>query len=502
MMKKSARLALILGLSLAVAGCSGSPNSDPAATPAAGNNEGDTTSQQEGTKPGLRMIMQYSLFDPNKEYTGQYIKEKTGYDIEYEMLPAENADEKLNLLVAGNESFDLMKLNAAQFYNLATAGALEPIDELLKEHGNYINQAIKPESWGSATIDGKIYALPEAGAGVSIGEELVIRQDWLDELGLEIPSNTDELYTVLKTIKEKKKIIPLTGSKDSIYGDIAAAFGVLTDWKVVDGKIVHKAEQPEMKEFLAYMNKLYSEGLVDTEMPLNTAAKAIEKFSGGQAAVYKLAWWNAGNTINALSKNFPDATVSVIPYLKNKEGKASIGAVANTTWFIAIPKASKHKEDAMELLNAKLEPETFKGMAIGIEGVHHEVKDGKYYPILPKFNDDLNNASAFMTGVDEENYPVYWQARVRKDPVLQAYYEDFQKNSEGIVVVDPMSLAPPIEAISKNTLKLNKLLDDNVLKFIAGSEPLDSYDQFLAQWRAEGGADMVSSANEWYQSTK
>ncbi len=64
-----------------------------------------------------------------------------------------------------------------------------------------------------------------------------------------------------------------------------------------------------------------------------------------------------------------------------------------------------------------------------------------------------------------------------------------------------MSLAPPIEAISKNTLKLNKLLDDNVLKFIAGSEPLDSYDQFLAQWRAEGGADMVSSANEWYQWT-
>ncbi|GGD59520.1 extracellular solute-binding protein [Paenibacillus nasutitermitis] len=502
MMKRTASLALILGLSLVVAGCGGSPSSDPEPAPAAGNTEGDNANTKEETKPSLRMIMQYSLFDPNKEYTGNYIKEKTGYNMQYEMLPAENADEKLNLLMASKESFDLMKLSSAQFYNLATAGALEPIDELLAEHGNYINQAIKPESWGSATIDDKIYALPETGAGVSIGEELVVRQDWLDELGLSIPTTTDELYTVLKTIKEKKKIIPLTGSRDSIYGDIAAAFGVLTDWKEVNGKLVHKAEQPEMKEFLAYMNKLYSEGLVDTEMPLNTASKAIEKFSSGQAAVYKLAWWNAGSTISALNKNTPDAAVSIIPYLKNKEGKAVVGAVANTTWFIAIPKASKHKEDAMKLLNAKLEPETFKGMAIGIEGVHHEVKDGKYYPILPKFNDDLSNASAFMTGVDEEHYPVYWQARVRKDPILQSYYENFQKNAEGIIVVDPMSLAPPIEAVSKNTLKLNKLLDDNVLKFIAGTEPLDAYDQFLAQWHAEGGADMVKAANEWYSSAK
>ena len=49
----------------------------------------------------------------------------------------------------------------------------------------------------------------------------------------------------------------------------------------------------------------------------------------------------------------------------------------------------------MDFLNAKLEPETFKGIALGKEGVHHEVKDEKYYPILPIFNDELNNASNF-----------------------------------------------------------------------------------------------------------
>ncbi|NMO96831.1 extracellular solute-binding protein [Paenibacillus lemnae] len=503
MAKKSTLLTLLLGVSLALSGCGGgaetpaSPGADPAPQPS-----GTPSEPKEEAKPEIRMIMQYGLFDPAKEFTSKYITEKTGYPVQYEMLPAENADEKLNLLVANKENFDVMKLNAAQFYNLATSGALEPMDELLEAHGNHINQAIKPESWESATIDGKKYAIPETGSGVSIGEELIIRQDWLDELGLSVPTNADELYNVLKTIKEKKNVIPLTGSKDSIYGDIATTFGVLTDWKEVDGKLVHKAEQPEMKEFLGYMNKLYAEGLLDTEMPINTAQKAIEKFASGKAAAYKLAWWNAGSTIAALNESNPDAKVSVIPYLKGKDGKAVVGANANTTWFIAIPKASKHKEDAVKFLNAKLEPETFKGLAIGEEGVHHEVKDGKYYPILPKFNDDLNNASAFMTGVDEEKYPIYWQARVRKDPVLQNYFETFQKNAEGLVVVDPMSTAPPIDAVSRNTLKLRTLLDDNALKFITGSEPLESYDTFLAQWRAEGGEDMVKAANEWYQSAQ
>ncbi|PAK55219.1 extracellular solute-binding protein [Paenibacillus sp. 7541] len=503
-LKRSSILAAVLGFTLALSGCGGGgstaeqPN-EPPTTPEQGQG---ASGGETAEKPNLRMIMQYGLFDPKTEFAAKYIQERTGYNVEYELLPAEGADEKLNLLVSSKDNYDLVKLNAAQFYNLASAGALEPLDDLIESHGNYIKQSIKPESFGSAMIDGKIYGIPETGAGVSIGEELVVRQDWLDELGLSIPTNTDELYDVLKTIKEKKNVIPLTMSKDSIYGDIATTFGVLTDWKEVDGQLMYRAELPEMVEFITYMNKLYKEGLLDTETPINTAQKSIEKFAGGNAAMYKLAWWNAGTTISALEKNFPEAKTAVVPYLKGKDGKAVVGAKANTTWYISILKSSKNKEATMDFLNAKLEPETFKGIAIGEEGVHHEVKDGKYYPILPKFNDDLNNASSFLTGVDEEKYPIYWQARVRKDPVLQAHFEEFQSNAEGLIVVDPMSTAPPIDAVSKNLLRLTTMLDDNVLQFISGAKPIEDYDKFLAQWRAEGGADMVAAANEWFQSSK
>lgn len=497
-MKKGSWLAIVIAFALALSACGGGNSEKPGSSekPAASGANGG----EEGTKPDLTMLMQYSLFDPNADPVAKNIEDATGYKVTYEMLPAENADEKLNLMVANKQNFDVMKLGAAQFYKLATAGALEPLDELIESQGPNIKAAIKEDSWESVTIDGKIYAIPETGSGVSVGEELVVRQDWMDELGLQHPTTPDELYEVLKAIKAGKNVIPLTGTKDSIYGDIAAAFGVLNEWNDVDGTLVHKAELPQMKDFLTYMNKLYSEGLLDSEMPLNTNAKAIEKFSSGNAAMFKLAWWSASPTEAALKKNFPEAEIGIIPYLVGNDGKSSVGVNLATTWFIAVPKVSKLKEDAIRLIDAKLEKDNFIKLAIGEEGVHHEVKDGKYYPILPKFNDDLTNASSYMTGVNEYDYPTYWQARVRKDPVLQRYYEAFQENAaKGNIIVDPMSIAPPIDAVSRNKQKLTKLLDDSVLMFIAG-QPIGEYDAFLAQWRAEGGSESVQQANEWYKS--
>ncbi|GIP35251.1 extracellular solute-binding protein [Paenibacillus sp. J2TS4] len=495
----------IAALAVTVAACGGggsdnkgaAPTSSPPASQAP-KTEGDDKTE----KPQLRQLMPFDRFDPNKEPVAAYLKEATGYDVKYEQLPAENADEKLNLLMANQESYDFMKIAKNQFARLAASGALEPLDELIEKYGTNMQKVIYEETWNSVIIDGKKYGIPEGTAGTQVGTELVVRQDWLDELGLEMPTNTDELYDVLKTIKEKKNIIPLTGGKDPMVGDIASTFGITTDWVEQDGKLVHAVELPGMKEYLAFMNKLYQEGLMDPEWGINTSAKAIEKFSSGKAAMYRLAWWDAGNINNALAKNFPDAKISIVPFLKNKDGQVTVVGTAGVSYVIAIPKWSKHKEDAIKYIDMKLEEDIFKGLAIGEEGVHHEVKDGKYYPIHPKFADEWSNASAFLTGSDQEKYPDYWQARVRKDENVQTYFETFQANAEDKKVIDPLSYAPPIDAISKNTQKLAKLREDSFIKFIGGVDSLDNYDKFLEQWRAQGGDEMIKAANEWYQSSK
>jgi len=504
MFKKTVTVLSISVLSASLAACGSGDSKSSSGSPSP---SGSASSSPEANKPKpqLRVLNQYAQFDPNTDPVGQYLKEKTGYDVKYDMLPVENADEKLNLLMNGKEPYDIMKLSKNQFEKLAAAGALEPLDDLIAKYGKNMKEVIGKDSWDGAMLNGKTYAIPEGGSSLGVNSAFVVRQDWIDELGLKMPNNLDELYTMLKTIKEKKNVIPLTGGKDPIVQEIATVFGLRVmgapwnTWKVVDGKIIHVAEDPAMKEYIAYMKKLYNEGLIDSEWAINQSNKLIEKFTSGKAAMFKMNWANAQTVTEALAKNFPDAKMGIVPFLQDKEGKRTAVGSGGISWYIAVPKWAPNKEEALKYMDLKLDKDIFKGLAIGQEGVHHTVKDGKYYPILPIFNEKWNNGSYFITGVDEKMYPIYWQARVRKNEHVQKYYETYQENAKENLVGDPLRSAPPIDVISKNSQRLNKLLEDTLIKIITTQDSVDSYDKFLTQWKTDGGDEMVKAANEWYK---
>ncbi|TMV46887.1 extracellular solute-binding protein [Paenibacillus mesophilus] len=499
MFKKTLSVLSIATLAVSVAACGSAKD-----TKTSGGSTAPTDNKQAEAnkpKPEFKALIQYGRFDPNAEYTAKYLNEKTGYKTTYDMLPVENFDEKLNLLMANKEPYSFMILNATQYSKLAAAGALEPIDELVNKYGTNMKNVISQASWNGAKMNGKIYGVPHGGTGV-VNLGMFVRQDWMDELGLKVPTTRDEFYTVLKTIKEKKNVIPLTGGKAPMVEQIATSFGVTTTWNESNGKVTHMVENPGIKPYLAFMKKLYDEKLIDPEWSINQSNKVIENFTSGKAAMMQNGYYNAPSITTALAKNFPNGKIGILPPVKGDSGKAAAVSTGGITWYTAIPKWAENKEEIIKYLDLKLDKDIFKGLTIGQEGVHHKMENGNYVPILPKFNDDLNNGSGFLTGVDEKNYPIYWQARVRKDPVLTDAYTKIQENAKGSTVIDPLAFAPPIDAIAKNAQKLNKFMEDTFIKYIAGAEPLDNYDKFLAQWKADGGADMIKAANDWYATTK
>lgn len=493
MIKKIASISLVTALAAMTAACGGGGQT-AAGTDAVKGEQGDV-------KPAMKELIQYARFDPNKDPVAAALETATGYKVTYEMLPVENADEKLNLLMANKEDYDFIKLVPSQFYKMASAGALEPLDDLLGKYAPTVKSVTSNESWESAKVNGKIYGIPEVGAGKSVGTQLAVRKDWMDELNLKMPATMDEFVDMLRVFKEKKGVIPLTG-RGGIHAEIASLFGVSTAWKEKNGTIVSRVEDPAFKEYTSFMNKLYKEGLIDPEWSINTDNKVIEKFTSGKAAVFSISWWVAATTLPALEKNAPNAKVEFIPFLKNAQGKAEALASGGTSWYTVIPKHSKNKEQAMKYIELKVQPDLFKLMTIGKEGEHHTFKDGKYYPINPKFQDERNNANFYMNGQNEKVYPDYWQARVRKDAVTQSYYEKIQENAKGIEALDPLTYAPPIPAISKNTQKMSKYVDDSLLQFISGAEPLDNFGKFVSKWKADGGDEMTQGANEWYKTSK
>lgn len=471
-----------------------------------GNNSGGSSSNGDGkpegeSKPELRQLGFQRNFDPNQDPVAKFLEEKTGYKVKYEALPLENPDDKLNLLMANNEPYDIVKLSGTQYNRLAVQGALEPLDELLAEHGQNLLEATPAEFYENTKVDGKIYGIPEKHPRGFVGSALAIRQGLLDELGMEVPTTIDEFYNLLKAIKEQKGIVPLTGF-ESMVPEISGAFGVVTSFDVQDGKLIHRLEGPGMKEYLAFMNKLYSEGLMDPEWPVNKSETVQQKFTTGKAGIMTYGWGVAPAVTDALNKNMPDSKITLITSLQGEDGQIGNWVQGGgVSWYIAIPKSSKHKEDAMKYLNMKVEAATFKELAIGQEGVHFKVEDDGMHPILPAFNDDRGNSDWFMTSTDADAFEEQWLLRVRKNPIMFDTFQEIQKQLP-VSVSDLTLLAPPMPVVANNLQKLNKLENDYAIKVMAGAESLDGYDQFVEGWMSQGGKDMVDELRAWHEQSK
>ncbi|MBB6673450.1 extracellular solute-binding protein [Cohnella nanjingensis] len=501
--KKFVLLALVGAIGLTVAGCGKSDS---------GADVGTTSSpaaSSEGQKPTLRALQVWQKDDYNTYPVAKVLEEKTGYKVQYDMLPQDNALDKLNLLMASGDAYDVITTrgdsnNKALFSDYAKRGALVDLGPLIDKYGPNIKASLSPESIEAAKIDGKLYGIPTRAISI-VSASLLVRQDWLDKLGLNVPTTTAEFENMLKAFKEKDpggngvNNIPFTIDGSYPFVDsISGAFGMPNGWNDVEGQLVPRVMDTGYKDYLAYMNGLFKTGLLDKEFPVNKDANAKEKFASGKAGVIPLNWSDIPGIMDALNKNNSDAKWTYIPALKGPSGKFGLSANDGFAGITYIPKAAKHPEDAIIWMNAKLDNDTFKLMTIGEENKHYTVKDGAYAPILPLFSDERNQAFNYLTGTDEKNYPIYWQARVRKDPRLFAGWEFLNaKLPTETRYLDPLGISPYLPEYSKNNQSLDSMVNDQTVKFIAGAD-LTKLDDFIAKYKAAGGDASIKEVNEWY----
>lgn len=468
-------------------------------------------SDESEKKPVLKVLLRYSKDDLNTYPVSAALEQKTGYKVEYEMLPQDKPYDKLNLLIAGGEPYDVVTIgnNKDIYSDYARRNALNDLSPLIDKYGANIKTAVSQKSFDSIKVDGKVYGIPTAQVPTA-GESIMVRQDWLDKLNMKAPTTVDEFTAMLKAFKEKDpggnadKNIPLTMHGDApLVPNLAGAFGMESGWTDVNGKLTPNPLNPEFKEYLTYMSDLYKQGFIDKEFATNKIATAKEKFASGRAGAIPLGYADVPDVVNSLIKNKPEAKTTYIPTLKGKDGKSGLNAGGGLDRLSFIPKSSKNPEHAMKWMNAKLDKDTFKVMTIGEEGVHYTVKDGNYLPILPKFLDERNNASMYLTGIDEKNYPTYWQARVRKDPKLFEAWEFMNiKQPAETRKLDIMQTAPYLAEYTKNAAQLSTLQKDYMVKVLVGAEPLTGLDGFVKKWKEAGGEASYNEVNSWYGTTK
>lgn len=466
--------------------------------------------------PKLNLLYNNMSDDLNKDPILPVQEKLSGYKVKIHYLPAENASQKLMMEIAGGADYDMiMRVGSADFSQLVKKNALMDLTGLLDKYGKNIKDKVSEYAWNLIkSQDGKIYGIPFEMATPDLKNNkdaelfqkgLGFRSDILKELGCEVPQTLEELDNVLTKFKEKTGNAPLTMSKGNIwFGPIMSAFGMgNSSWYDNDGSMTYKIKNPGFKDYIAYIEKLYHKGLIDNDMPINAVENVQEKFANGIAMCAPLAFFDIPTIKDALEKSNPDAKV-LFSAAFTKTGKEQPIATVGKGFegIIVIPKAAKHPEDAMKWYNTLSTTKNFTRVFIGEEGKSYEIKNGKYYPIFPAFDDYLN--SQFLTGsFDVNDKFVKWQARTQKTKEMGEAYEQMNEISNKCKVVANLDSYSASLPSMENMSSIEQAVSDQLLKGVVdGTDPAKLVKELQKIFADNGGNDCEKQMKKWYTDNK
>lgn len=198
---------------------------------------------------------------------------------------------------------DLMPgLGRAEFEFTVRLGLAADMTALIDRHASPLTRQILYSDGGysiqSSTIGGKILALPHVYGNTDNISMMWIRTDWLDTLGLDVPRTAEELASVLEAFvlgdpdgngKNDTFGLCSTGSLWE-FGAVFNMFGAQPFWSwYYDGD--HRLRYstvsfvPQMKKALAYLQRLYREGLVYPEFGVLPPDRYYRMFAEGKAGI-------------------------------------------------------------------------------------------------------------------------------------------------------------------------------------------------------------------------
>ena len=475
-------------------------------------------------------------------YYTRFIKDNMNIDISVKWsASSSDYNEKLNLAIAANDIPDILVVNEQQFRKLAQSDMLEDLTDYYDTYAcDIIKQNIDStdgKALENATYDGKLLALPSVQVEADGYVLMWIRQDWLDELGLEAPTTIEELETVAKAFVDTtmggENTIGIVGPtiNGAVYNTflstnnlnnldgIFQAYQAYPGYWVQDeeGKAVYGSTTEQTKEALAELNKMYEDGILDQE--LGVRKDADEAWKSGKVGILFSPWWHGYNVKDGIA-NEPDMEwkAYAAPLAADGQWYAKLAGVGGS--YCVVRKGYEHPEAAFLLNNyLRVNEGTFQS---------ETDLDLSYYPgrvVITPLDENTYSVQALNAEMKGEEVPEFdplnyklLQADLAALPdCLEAPYDDMsiekwntdntnfgrlysllmgssaveKASTEGIVNKVYSITYTQTETMERKWTNLKKKEDEVFLKIIIGEEPIEAFDTFVEEWNAEGGAEIT-----------
>lgn len=326
-----------------------------------------------------------------------------------------------------------------------------------------------------------------------------LRQDWLDELGLAVPTTIDEWHDVLVAFKEKKGAsAPLCYDYINFKGSnpFAFAYGVGTANNssfVLDenGEIAYAYARDSYRDYLTTMNQWYQEGLIDADFATLNGDQVTAKMTTDQAGA-SVGWAASRMQLfmtTAQAEN-PDYLLVPAPQPAAKAGETPLYAYAENRFpdvGAAITGSCENVEPAARFLDYSYSEEGHNLFNFGTEGVSYNWEGDRavYTETITDNEDGWPIAQALAKHIRANYNGPFVQDLNYLEQYLQLETAKLCPETWGVATAREHTMPPvtPTEEESKELAtimnELGTYVDEMALKFIFGTESLDNWDNYI-----------------------
>jgi putative aldouronate transport system substrate-binding protein len=464
-----------------------------------------------------------------------YVEKKLNIKIDYEFSveDAEGYKQKVNLAIASDQIPDVMIVNESQFKQLAESDMLADLTEayeksaspLIKDYYESFDGRVLERT----TIDGKLMALPDTViAGTH--QLLWVRKDWLEKLGLDTPSTIEELKEVTKAFVEED---PDGNGKDDTVGllgdptvtldggfftfdPVFAAYHSFPKYWIKDqsGEVTYGSITPETKDALAELREMYANGIIDKEFVTRKWNDNAALVASGKAGI-TFAPWYAGWMLSDSVKNNPNADWVPLTAPLDSKGLRNLALSVPSGQYLVVKKGYKHPEAVVKALSVQYEglrlkdpdaEELYNGLGVSWLNwplnlqLNYEDNVSRSYISLKKAVEANNPSSLPPDQVPTYDSIVKDIENPKQDIAAHAntlafYIGGSEVGSEKLNKIEPVFYGTTKTMTSRWT-NLDKLENETFLKIITGAEPLDSFDDFVSEWKKLGGDKIIEEIQE------
>ncbi len=508
---------------------------------------------KETTTYRIAVVENTNIEDYETNYETQWLKEKGNMEFEFEIFPSADLASKVQLQLASYELPDAyFGLARGGCQTFTTSNALKYSEDSGDGQIIALNDYI--DAWGTNTkalfekyasdgleammtsADGNIYYMPGYGPSYINRHANVfwINTGWLENLGLDMPTTTDELEQVLLAFKNddpngngKADEIPLSGTTASdgysMIHYLMSAFTVdnTQNYQLYydESNTVHfAAAEDGWREGLKYINRLYSQGLIDPAMftqdlaGLKQVATDAGDICGGFSSLgLGLVTAGAGKEV--------DNRYNHCEPLTGPDGtRYSVVAIPVPASNGTITSACEKPEALFRLMDYMLSEECSTLSRYGIEGENYEIapegslslygeqatiivtngvfaipQNTMWQNYLPFVNDIHNNGAGYPEGADIAS-------EEKNAKAVPSYMETEPDN------IIPMSnyTVEEAEIVNECSAYIKDMINEGIAKFTVGEWDINddaAWQTYLNELENAGLSDFLACAQAAYDRT-